>query len=276
MLVYWLVWTLRIIGLFLLNLFVCIHALFDFILISLTPLVSIWCTASSLNLIYKNHACVFLLIPPIISPWTSPEMRLCTFLFCMFSYLLYPQFFYYGSYLCFYSSVSGVFGVLSMAILIGVLLREPHVSHVAYSWKFLGASKPMRTTAMEMDSEDEENDGHCCWVGWIDSTVEGISNEQFIQLCIFPVSGSPENGKILKFIGYLWSQGLKLYWSYLLQPNIVWSFEGMFIVLSSTMVFGRHCPIVYLASYRFFKPGETWRRLASSKTWCCFSWWWWE
>ena len=33
---------------------------------------------------------------------------------------------------------------------------------------------------MEMDSEDEENDGHYCWFGLIESIAEGISNERFI------------------------------------------------------------------------------------------------
>ena len=54
------------------------------------------------------------------------------------------------------------------------------MSHVVYSWKFLGACKPMRTTTMEMDSKDTENDSHCCQVGSIDSVVEGNGNEQFI------------------------------------------------------------------------------------------------
>ena len=52
MLFYWLVWTLMTVGLFLLDLFIYEHALSNFILISLTPLVSSWC------LIYSNHACV--------------------------------------------------------------------------------------------------------------------------------------------------------------------------------------------------------------------------
>ena len=30
------------------------------------------------------------------------------------------------------------------------------MSHAAHSWKFLGACKPMRTTAMEMDFEDTQ------------------------------------------------------------------------------------------------------------------------
>ena len=49
---------------------------------------------------------------------------------------------------------------LGMTILFGGLLREPYASHFAYSWKFQGACKTMWTTAMEMDLEGEENDGH--------------------------------------------------------------------------------------------------------------------
>ena len=38
---------------------------------------------------------------------------------------------------------------------------------------------------METDSENKEKEGHCCIVGTSYSAIEGISDEQFIQLCVF-------------------------------------------------------------------------------------------
>ena len=135
---YWSVWTSRIIGMFLLNHTCSVWFHLGF----LTPLVSSWCMASSLSLIYNNHAFRFLLISPIMSPWMSPEMRLCTFMFCMFTYLLFPQFFILIPIFAFIP-LFRVFNIsFGLAILIGVLLREPHVSHFTYSLKFLDACKP--------------------------------------------------------------------------------------------------------------------------------------
>nr|KYP72309.1 E3 ubiquitin-protein ligase UPL1 [Cajanus cajan] len=48
-----------------------------------------------------------------------------------------------------------------------------------------GPSVKAEGTAMETDSEDKENEGNCCIVGTSYSDVEGISDEQFIQLCVF-------------------------------------------------------------------------------------------
>ena len=45
-----------------------------------------------LNLISENHGSCFPIILLVISPWMPPEMRLYTFMFCLISYLLFPQF----------------------------------------------------------------------------------------------------------------------------------------------------------------------------------------
>lgn len=95
------------------------------------------------------------------------------------------------------------------------------------------------TTAMEMDSEDKENDGHCCLVGSVDSAAEGISNEQFIQLCIFHVMvlvhRTMENSETCRL--FVEKSGIEALLKLLLRPNIAQSSEGMSIALHSTMVF---------------------------------------
>lgn len=88
----------------------------------------------------------------------SPEMRACTFMCCMFSYLLYPQFLLWFLYLLLFLYFYCVWGVKyliwGLAILVGVLQRKPHESHFSYDWKFLGAWKTMQITSESLEKRD--------------------------------------------------------------------------------------------------------------------------
>uniref|UniRef100_A0A251J556 HECT-type E3 ubiquitin transferase n=1 Tax=Manihot esculenta TaxID=3983 RepID=A0A251J556_MANES len=92
---------------------------------------------------------------------------------------------------------------------------------------------------MEMDSGVKENDGHCCLDGGVDLGAEGISNEQFVQLCIFHLMvllhRTMENSETCRL--FVEKSGIEALLKLLLQPNIVQSPEGMSIALHSTMVF---------------------------------------
>ncbi|XP_027330727.1 E3 ubiquitin-protein ligase UPL2-like [Abrus precatorius] len=93
-------------------------------------------------------------------------------------------------------------------------------------------------TAMETDSEDKENEGHCCIVG-TSSVVEGISDEQFIQLCVFHlmvlVHRTMENAETCRL--FVEKSGIEALLKLLLRPSIAQSSDGMSIALHSTMVF---------------------------------------
>ncbi|PQQ07730.1 E3 ubiquitin-protein ligase UPL2-like [Prunus yedoensis var. nudiflora] len=101
------------------------------------------------------------------------------------------------------------------------------------------AGKANGSTAMEMDSEDKENEGHCCLVGAADSAADGISDEQFIQLSIFHlmvlVHRTMENSETCRL--FVEKSGIDALLKLLLQPTIVQSSDGMSIALHSTMVF---------------------------------------
>ncbi|XVE55632.1 hypothetical protein DITRI_Ditri03aG0174200 [Diplodiscus trichospermus] len=93
------------------------------------------------------------------------------------------------------------------------------------------------STAMETDSEDKGNEGHRCLVG-VDSVTEGISDEQFLQLCILHLMvllhRTTENSEMCRL--FVEKSGIEALLKLLLRPSVVQSSEGMSI-LHSTMVF---------------------------------------
>ncbi|KAJ8747983.1 hypothetical protein K2173_013121 [Erythroxylum novogranatense] len=95
------------------------------------------------------------------------------------------------------------------------------------------------SSAMETDSGDKENEGHCSLVGGVDLGQEGFSNEQFVQLCIFHLMvllhRTMENSETCRL--FVEKSGIEALLKLLLQPSIVQSSEGMSIALHSTMVF---------------------------------------
>ncbi|XP_065881477.1 E3 ubiquitin-protein ligase UPL2-like [Euphorbia lathyris] len=101
------------------------------------------------------------------------------------------------------------------------------------------SEKVSADTEMEMDSEVKENDGHCCLVRGADAGAEGISKEQFIQLCIFHLMvllhRTMENSETCRL--FVEKSGIEALLKLLLRPSIVQSSEGMSIALHSTMVF---------------------------------------
>ncbi|XP_007018281.2 PREDICTED: E3 ubiquitin-protein ligase UPL1 [Theobroma cacao] len=109
------------------------------------------------------------------------------------------------------------------------------------SSSFSGSSveKVIGSTAMETDSEDKGNEGHCCLVGAVDSVTEGISDEQFLQLCILHLMvllhRTTENSETCRL--FVEKSGIEALLKLLLRPIIVQSSEGMSIALHSTMVF---------------------------------------
>ncbi|KAL5559936.1 hypothetical protein UlMin_036147 [Ulmus minor] len=101
------------------------------------------------------------------------------------------------------------------------------------------SGKVIGSTAMEMDSEGKENEGHCCLVSAVDPAAEGISDEQFIQLAIFHlmvlVHRTMENSETCRL--FVEKSGIEALLKLILRPNIVQSSDGMSIALHSTMVF---------------------------------------
>ncbi|XP_020547513.1 E3 ubiquitin-protein ligase UPL2 isoform X2 [Sesamum indicum] len=96
--------------------------------------------------------------------------------------------------------------------------------------------------AMEMDSlesEDKDNLGGCPQVGAEDWLVQGISDEQCMQLCIFHVMvlihRTMENSETCRL--FVEKSGIEALLKLLLRPSITQSSEGMSIALHSTMVF---------------------------------------
>ncbi|XP_061371769.1 E3 ubiquitin-protein ligase UPL1-like [Gastrolobium bilobum] len=94
-------------------------------------------------------------------------------------------------------------------------------------------------SVMETDSEDKENESHCCLLGTAESAVEGISDEQFVQLCIFHfmvlVHRTMENSETCRL--FVEKSGIEALLKLLLRPTIAQSSDGMSIALHSTMVF---------------------------------------
>ncbi|XVE95159.1 hypothetical protein REPUB_Repub02eG0072400 [Reevesia pubescens] len=101
------------------------------------------------------------------------------------------------------------------------------------------AEKVSGSTAMETDSEHKGNEEHCCLVGAVDSVTEGISDEQFLQLCILHLMvllhRTTENSETCRL--FVEKSGIESLLKLLLRPSIVQSSEGMSIALHSTMVF---------------------------------------
>lgn len=102
--------------------------------------------------------------------------------------------------------------------------------------------KPDGSDAMDMDStesEDKENLGGCSQIGAADCTVQGISDEQCMQLCIFHVivlvHRTMENSETCRL--FVEKSGIEALLKLLLRPSITQSSEGMSIALHSTMVF---------------------------------------
>ncbi|KAJ7965883.1 E3 ubiquitin-protein ligase UPL1-like [Quillaja saponaria] len=93
--------------------------------------------------------------------------------------------------------------------------------------------------AMETDSEEKDNEGHCCVVGSADLAAEGIRDEQFTQLCIFHlmvlIHRTMENSETCRL--FVEKSGIEALLKLLLRPSIAQSSEGMSIALHSTMVF---------------------------------------
>lgn len=100
------------------------------------------------------------------------------------------------------------------------------------------SSKTDERTSMEMDAEDKENEVPQL-IGARDSTEEKISDDQFIQLCIFHVMvlvhRMMENAETCRL--FVEKSGVEALLKLLLRPSIVQSPEGMSIALHSTMVF---------------------------------------
>ncbi|CAL0315575.1 unnamed protein product [Lupinus luteus] len=95
-------------------------------------------------------------------------------------------------------------------------------------------------SAMETDSEVKENDGHCGLVDTMaNSSSEGITDDNFIQLCVFHlmvlVHRTMENSETCRL--FVEKSGIEALLKLLLQPTIAQSSDGMSIALHSTMVF---------------------------------------
>ncbi|KAI9106855.1 hypothetical protein K1719_022383 [Acacia pycnantha] len=100
------------------------------------------------------------------------------------------------------------------------------------------SGKANEASAMETDSEDK-NEGHSCLVGTSDSAAEGISDEQFVRLCIFHlmvlIHRTMENSETCRL--FVEKLGIEALLKLLLRPTIAQSSDGMSIALHSTMVF---------------------------------------
>ncbi|CAI8585799.1 unnamed protein product [Vicia faba] len=101
------------------------------------------------------------------------------------------------------------------------------------------SGKANEGTAMETDSEVKENEGHGCLVGKSCSAAEGISDEQFIQLCVFHlmvlIHRTMENSETCRL--FVEKSGIEALLKLLLRSTIAQSSDGMSIALHSTMVF---------------------------------------
>ncbi|XP_010277573.1 PREDICTED: E3 ubiquitin-protein ligase UPL2-like isoform X2 [Nelumbo nucifera] len=104
---------------------------------------------------------------------------------------------------------------------------------------FPGSSSKDGITAMDTDSEEKEHDGHACLVSAMDSAADGITNERFVQLCIFHVMvlvhRTMENSETCRL--FVEKKGIDALMKLLLRPSVAQSSEGMSIALHSTVVF---------------------------------------
>lgn len=100
------------------------------------------------------------------------------------------------------------------------------------------SGKVDENTAMETDTEEKASEGHDL-VSAMDSSADGISNEQFVQLCIFHVMvlvhRTMENSETCRL--FVEKGGIDSLMKLLLRPSITQSSEGMPIALHSTVVF---------------------------------------
>ncbi|PPD77228.1 hypothetical protein GOBAR_DD25835 [Gossypium barbadense] len=105
--------------------------------------------------------------------------------------------------------------------------------------KSSSVEKVTESTAMETDSVDKGNEEQCCLVSAVDSVNEGISDEQFLQLCILHLMvllhRTTENSETCRLL--VEKSGIEALLKLLLRPSLVKSSEGMSIALHSTMVF---------------------------------------
>ncbi|GAA0152832.1 ubiquitin-protein ligase [Lithospermum erythrorhizon] len=94
------------------------------------------------------------------------------------------------------------------------------------------------SSGMEMEIDQKDNDVSRL-VGSADSAVEAVTNDQFIQLCIFHVmvlvQRAMENAETCRL--FVEKSGIESLLKLLLRPTISQSSEGMSIALHSTMVF---------------------------------------
>ncbi|CAL0305611.1 unnamed protein product [Lupinus luteus] len=95
-------------------------------------------------------------------------------------------------------------------------------------------------SAMDTDSVEKESESHCFDVGTASSSTEGISDEHFVQLCIFHlmvlVHQTMESSETCRL--FVEKSGIEaLLKLLLLRPTIAQSSDGMSIALHSTMVF---------------------------------------
>ncbi|XP_054797950.1 E3 ubiquitin-protein ligase UPL1-like [Prosopis cineraria] len=101
------------------------------------------------------------------------------------------------------------------------------------------SGKANEGSAMETDPEEKENEGDSCFAGISDSVAEGISDEQFVRLCIFHlmvlIHRTMENSETCRL--FVEKLGIEALLKLLLRPTIAQSSDGMSIALHSTMVF---------------------------------------
>ncbi|KAE9587087.1 putative aminoacyltransferase, E1 ubiquitin-activating enzyme [Lupinus albus] len=101
------------------------------------------------------------------------------------------------------------------------------------------SGKANEGSAMDTDSEDKENESYSCFVGTTGSSTEGISDEQFVPLCIFHlmvlVHQTMENSETCRV--FVEKSGIEALLKLLLRPAITQFSDGMSIALHSTMVF---------------------------------------
>ncbi|RYR42131.1 hypothetical protein Ahy_A08g038588 [Arachis hypogaea] len=101
------------------------------------------------------------------------------------------------------------------------------------------SGKDNEGSAMETDSVDKENESSCGLVDTVDSAAEVVTDEQFVQLCIFHlmvlVHRTMENSETCRL--FVEKSGIEALLTLLLRPTIAQSSDGMSIALHSTMVF---------------------------------------
>lgn len=94
-------------------------------------------------------------------------------------------------------------------------------------------------TDMESDSQHKDSSHHEDLLDGVDTMADGVSDKQFVQLCIFHVMvlvhRVMENSENCRL--FVEKKGIEALMSLLLKPSIAQSPEGMSIALHSTLVF---------------------------------------